>query len=122
MQKTILIVDDSASIRQVTKMTLAPQGYEVIDACDGVDALKKLDGKKIHLIISDLNMPNMDGLTLLKEVKNHNTYKFTPFIMLTTESSQEFMEKGKAAGAKAWLTKPFKAENLLMAVQKLTTG
>lgn len=119
MQKTILIVDDSASIRQVARMTLVGQGYDVLDACDGIDALKKLDGKKVHLIISDLNMPNMDGLTLLTRVKNEPAYRFTPFVMLTSESGDSFMQQGKAQGAKAWMVKPFKPEQLLSTVARL---
>ena len=119
MSKTILVVDDSASIRQVARMTLAGQGYEVIDACDGLEALKHLDGKKVHLIISDLNMPNMDGLTLLQRVKGEPAYRFTPFVMLTTESGENFMAQGKAHGARAWMVKPFKAEQLLMTVSRL---
>ena len=119
MQKTILIVDDSASIRQVARMTLAGGGYEVVDACAGVDALKKLDGKKVHLIISDLNMPNMDGLTLLQQVKNEPAHRFTPFVMLTSESGDIFMQQGRTQGAKAWMVKPFKPEQLLMTVARL---
>jgi len=119
MQKTILIVDDSASIRQVARMTLTGKGYDVLDACDGLDALKKLDGKKVHLIISDLNMPNMDGLTLLARVKNEPAYRFTPFVMLTSESGENFMQQGKAQGAKAWMVKPFKPEQLLTTVARL---
>lgn len=119
MSKVILVVDDSASIRQVAKITLSAEGYQVIDACDGCDALNKLDGAKIHLIISDLNMPNMDGLTLLGHVKQLPAYRFTPFVMLTTESGQDFMARGKAGGAKAWMVKPFKPENLTATVAKL---
>lgn len=119
MSKTILVVDDSASIRQVSRMVLTGNGFEVITAEDGMDALSKLDGTKIHLIISDLNMPNLDGLSLLKKVKELPAYKFTPFVMLTTESGESFMSQGKAAGAKAWMVKPFQPENLLNVVQKL---
>lgn len=89
MAKTILIVDDSASLRQVINITLSSAGYEVVEACDGIDALSKLDGRKFHLIISDVNMPNMDGITLVQEVKKKPEYKFTPIIMLTTESQEE---------------------------------
>src|SRR5690606_1362923 len=110
MSKTILIVDDSVSIRQVVAMTLKGAGYEVIEACDGQDALSKLTGQRVHLIISDVNMPVMNGIELLKQVKAHPTYKFTPVIMLTTESSDSMKEQGRAAGAKAWMVKPFKPE------------
>ena len=119
MSKTILIVDDSASLRQVVKLALSGAGYEVIEACDGVDALGKLDGRKIHLIISDVNMPNMDGITMVKEVKLKPDYKFTPIIMLTTESQEEKKAQGQAAGARAWVVKPFQPAQMLAAVSKL---
>ena len=119
MAKTILIVDDSASLRQVVNIALASAGYEVIEACDGVDALTKLDGRKIHLIISDVNMPNMDGITLVKEIKQKPDYKFTPIIMLTTESQDDMKAKGQAAGARAWVVKPFQPAQMLTAVSKL---
>ena len=119
MAKTILIVDDSASLRQVVNIALASAGYEVIEACDGVDALTKLDGRKIHLIISDVNMPNMDGITLVKEIKQKADYKFTPIIMLTTESQDDMKAQGQAAGARAWVVKPFQPAQMLAAVSKL---
>jgi two-component system, chemotaxis family, chemotaxis protein CheY len=119
MAKTILIVDDSASLRQVVGIALRSAGYDVIEACDGVDALSKLQGAKIHLIVSDVNMPNMDGITLVKEVKKLATHRFTPIIMLTTESQEEMKRKGQEAGAKAWVVKPFKPEQMLQAVEKL---
>ncbi len=119
MCKTILIVDDSASIRQVINIALSSAGYEVIEACDGLDALSKLDGRKINLIISDVNMPSMDGLTLVKEVKKLAAYKFMPFIMLTKEEQDELKEKGRAVGAKAWLVKPFEMQQMMAAVSKL---
>ena len=119
MGKTILIVDDSATIRQVVGMTLKGAGYEVMEACDGKDALTKLDGKKINLIISDVNMPNMDGITFVKEAKKLASYKFTPVIMLTTESQDSKKQEGQAAGAKAWVVKPFQQEQMLSAVSKL---
>lgn len=110
-----MIVDDSASIRQVVGIALRGAGFEVLEAIDGMDALKKCDGRKIHLIISDVNMPNMDGITFVTELKKLAAYKFTPVIMLTTEGSDE----KKAAGAKAWVVKPFRAEQMLDAVNKL---
>ena len=119
MPKTILIVDDSASLRQVVSIALKGAGYDVIEAADGKDAITKLDGRKIHLIISDVNMPNMDGITLVKEVKQLANYKFTPIIMLTTESEDGKKQQGQAAGAKAWVVKPFKPEQMLAAVAKL---
>lgn len=119
MSKTILVVDDSASIRQVVSIALKGAGYEVIEACDGKDALSKLGGQKVHLIVSDVNMPNMDGITLVKEVKANPQYKFTPIMMLTTEAQETKMQEGKAAGAKAWLVKPFQPQQLLTAVSRL---
>ena len=119
MGKTILIVDDSASLRQVVILALQGAGYEVIEACDGKDALAKLDGKKVHLIISDVNMPNIDGISLVKEVKKHPSYKFTPIIMLTTEAGENKKQEGQAAGAKAWVVKPFQPQQMLAAVSKL---
>lgn len=119
MSKTILIVDDSASMRQVVSIALNGAGYEVLQADDGTSALKLLDGRKIHLIISDVNMPKMDGITLVKEVKKNNAYRFTPIIMLTTEGQEAKKQEGQRAGAKAWVVKPFKPDQMLAAVSKL---
>ncbi len=114
-----MVVDDSASIRQVVGIALRGAGYQVIEARDGRDALSKLTGDKIHLIISDVNMPNMDGITFVKELKKNPRYKFTPVIMLTTEAGKDKMAEGKAAGAKAWVVKPFQPPQMLDAVSKL---
>jgi two-component system chemotaxis response regulator CheY len=125
MAKTIMVVDDSISIRQVVGIALRQAGYEVIEACDGNDALVRLGalgGQKVNLIISDVNIPNMDGIAFVRELKTRPAYKFTPVLMLTTESQEEKKEQGKAAGARAWMVKPFKPEALLAAVQKLTMG
>ena len=119
MAKTILIIDDSVSLRQVVGIALSSAGYQVLEACDGQDALNKLTGAKIHLMICDVNMPNMDGITFLKELRTLPTYKFTPVIMLTTEAGEDKKREGQAAGARAWVVKPFKPEQLLMAVSKL---
>lgn len=119
MSKTILIVDDSASVRQVVGIALKGAGYSVIEGCDGQDALGKLSGQKVHLIISDVNMPRMDGITFLKSVKALPAYRFTPVIMLTTESQESKKAEGKAAGARAWITKPFQPSTLVDAVNKL---
>lgn len=119
LTKSILIVDDSASLRQVVAITLRGAGYEVIEACDGKDALAKLTGQRVHLIISDVNMPNMDGITFLKEVKKQASYRFTPVIMLTTEGSDDKKKLGQEAGAKAWMVKPFQPQQMLAAVAKL---
>lgn len=119
MAKTILIVDDSATLRQVVSIALKGAGYDVIEGADGKDALTKLTGQKVHLIISDVNMPNMDGFTFVSEVKKLPAYKFTPVIMLTTEAGEDKKAAGQAAGAKAWVVKPFKPEQMLNAVSKL---
>jgi two-component system chemotaxis response regulator CheY len=119
MAKTILIVDDSASLRQVVAIALKGAGYEVVEACDGRDALDKLDGRKLHLIISDVNMPNMDGVSFVREAKKKPDYRFTPIIMLTTESQEDKKREGQAAGAKAWVVKPFQPPQMLAAVAKL---
>jgi len=119
MAKTILVVDDSATLRQVVGIALKGAGYDVIEACDGKDALTKLNGQKIHLIISDVNMPNMDGITFVTEAKKLPNYKFTPVIMLTTESGESKKSAGQAAGAKAWVVKPFQPPQMLAAVAKL---
>jgi two-component system chemotaxis response regulator CheY len=119
MAKTIMIVDDSASLRQVVAIALRGAGYAVIEACDGGDALKKLNGQKVHLIISDVNMPQMDGISLVKAVKALPAHRFTPVLMLTTESQAAKKAEGQAAGAKAWMLKPFSPPQLLAVVSKL---
>lgn len=119
MAKTVLIVDDSASMRQAVGIALRGAGYQVIEGTDGQNALQKLTGQKVHLIISDLNMPVMDGITFVKQVKLMPTYRFTPIIMLTTESQESKKREGQAAGAKAWVVKPFQPPQLLAAVEKL---
>lgn len=119
MAKTIMIVDDSVSMRMVLGIALKGAGYAVIEGCDGRDALAKLTGQKVHLIISDVNMPNMDGISFLKAVKQLPAYKFTPVIMLTTVTEDEKKAEGRAAGARAWVAKPFQPEQLINAVQRL---
>jgi two-component system chemotaxis response regulator CheY len=119
MSKTILVVEDSSSMRQVVGIALTRAGYEVLEAGDGVEGLTRLDGRKINLIISDVNMPRMDGITFVTQVKQHPRYKFTPVIMLTTEDASSKMQQGKVAGAKAWITKPFSPPVLLDAVARL---
>jgi two-component system chemotaxis response regulator CheY len=120
MSKTIMIVDDSASLRQVVSIALKAAGYEVIEGNDGRDGLAKLNGQKVHLIISDVNMPGMNGFEFVKEVKSRPAYKFTPVMMLTTESQESKKMAGKEAGARAWMVKPFMPDQLLAAVEKLT--
>ncbi|MFM2447806.1 MAG: hypothetical protein RIS44_256 [Pseudomonadota bacterium] len=119
MAKTILIVDDSASFRQVVAIILRGAGYDVVEAQDGKDGLTKLAEKRAHLIISDINMPVMDGFEFLKAVKALPDYKFTPVVMLTTESAQAKVQQGKASGAKAWMVKPFDPPQILAVVKQL---
>lgn len=119
MAKTIMIIDDSASLRQVVQIALKAGGYDVVQAENGRDALAKLAGAAPHLIVCDVNMPVMDGLTFIKELKGLPDFRFTPVIMLTTETSEEKRHEGQAAGARAWLVKPFRPETMLKAVQKL---
>ncbi|GAB1410126.1 response regulator [Desulfovibrionales bacterium] len=118
MSNTIMTVDDSASVRQMVSLTLKDAGYSVIEACDGADALTKLTGQ-IDLIITDLNMPNMDGIELIKAVRATANYKFVPIVMLTTESQAGKKEEGKSAGATGWIVKPFKPEQLVAVAKKL---
>ena len=119
MAKTIMIIDDSISLRQVVSIALTSAGYEVLEACDGQDALAKLTGQRVHLMVCDVNMPNMDGISFLKAIRAHPNYKYTPVIMLTTEAGEEKKREGQAAGARAWMVKPFKPDQLLGAVAKL---
>ncbi|WKB50745.1 response regulator [Eleftheria terrae] len=122
MSKTIMIVDDSASLRQVVSIALKGAGYDVLEGSDGRAALSKLSGQRIHLIVSDVNMPNMDGISFLKAMRQLPAYKFTPVVMLTTESAEDKKQQGRDAGAKAWVTKPFRPEHLLAVVQKLVAA
>ncbi len=120
MAKTILIVDDSSSLRTVVRIALTRAGYDVLEAGDGVEGLKQLDkAAKVHLIVSDVNMPNMDGITFVTQVKAHAKHRFTPVVMLTTEGEDEMKNRGRLAGAKAWMVKPFNPPQLLDAVSKL---
>ncbi len=119
MAQTILVVDDSASLRQVVVMALQGAGYEVLQAGDGQAALALLDGRKIHMVVCDVNMPRMNGIEFVKAAKAIQAYRFLPVLMLTTESQEAKKEAGKAAGAKAWMVKPFSPASLLNAVSKL---
>lgn len=119
MSKRILTVDDSASIRQMVSFTLKEAGYETVEAVDGKDALAKLNGTPINMIITDLNMPNLDGIGLIKGVRANPSYKFIPIVMLTTESQDSKKMEGKQAGATGWIVKPFKPEQLLAVIKKV---
>lgn len=119
MNKTILIADDSNSMRDLVCFTLKGAGYNVIEGIDGKDALRFFDGTEINLVITDLNMPNMDGIALIKEIRKKADYSFTPIVLLTTESQNSKREEAKAAGATGWLVKPFVQERLLEIVKKV---
>ncbi|MEZ6965648.1 response regulator [Aeromonas sp. S9(2024)] len=119
MTKTVLVVDDSASIRATITMTLENAGFSVLEADDGHEAMARLEQQRVHLIISDLNMPGMDGMTLLRQVKAQEATRYLPFIMLTTENSQQIRQEGFEAGARIWLTKPFEPLALLDHIYKV---
>ena len=118
MSKTILTADDSASMRQMVTFTLRQAGFEVLEGVDGKDALGKLTGATVQMVITDLNMPNMDGIELIRQVRALPAYKYIPIIMLTTESDDAKKMAGRAAGASGWITKPFKVEQLVAVTRK----
>ncbi|RWX76529.1 response regulator [Neorhizobium lilium] len=119
MSANILTVDDSASIRLTTRVALSNAGYQVTEAVDGVDGIAKLGGGEFDLIVTDLNMPNMDGLTMIRELRKMPAHMGVPVIFLTTESDGEIKQQAKAAGATGWLTKPFDPESLVKIVRKV---
>lgn len=119
MSKTILSVDDSPSIRQAVKLTLTSKGYQVREAGGGRQALQILAAEPVHLILADLNMPEMDGIELIRRVRALAAYRFTPILMLTTESQADKKSQGKAAGATGWIVKPFTPEGLVSVVQRI---
>jgi len=115
----ILAVDDSASMRQMVSFTLSGAGHEVIEAVDGAEALNKAKGMQVDLVLTDVNMPNMDGINLIRELRTLPDYKFTPILTLTTESAPEKKQEGKTAGATGWIVKPFSPDQLLSTIQKV---
>ena len=117
--KTIMAVDDSASLRQMVSVVLRGGGYEVIEAVDGMDGLSKIKGREVHMVLSDINMPNLDGIELTRRLRAMPEYKFVPIVLLTTESHPEKKLEGKAAGATAWIVKPFNPDQLLAVVKKV---
>jgi two-component system, chemotaxis family, chemotaxis protein CheY len=119
MAKRILAADDSLSLRQVVKLVLTEAGYDVIEAVDGKDALAKLAGGPVNLILTDLNMPNLDGVGLIKAVRADPAHRLTPIVMVTTESSDDKKQQGKSAGATGWVVKPFSPDQLLAVVKKV---
>ncbi len=123
MGKTVLVVDDSVSMRQMVSFTLTGAGYEVVEAGDGKEAVDKLNGgAKPNLVITDLNMPNMDGISLIKAIRGMGPHKFTPILMLTTESSDDKKKEGQSAGATGWVVKPFNPEQMLATIKKVLPG
>jgi two-component system chemotaxis response regulator CheY len=116
---SILTVDDSVSVRQMVSFTLRRAGHEVIEAVDGKDGLDKAEQHKVDLIITDLNMPNMDGIQMISAIRELPEFAFTPILMLTTEAQPEKKEAGRKAGAMGWLVKPFNADQLITVVRKL---
>ncbi len=119
MAKTILAVDDSASIRQMVSFTLKGAGYNVVEANDGAQGLQKAKTGRFDLVLTDQNMPNMDGLTLIKSLRALPAYARTPILVLTTEAGDAMKQQGKAAGATGWLVKPFDPQKLIQVVQKV---
>lgn len=119
MAKCIMTVDDSASIRQMVAFTLKEGGYEVVQAVDGSDALSKLHDSSVQMIITDLNMPNLDGIGLIRRIREGTRHKFIPIIMLTTESQDSRKQEGKSAGATGWIIKPFRPDQLMSVVKKV---
>ena len=119
MAKTVLTVDDSASIRQMVSFTLKSAGYEVVEAVDGMDGLDKAKSKACNLVLTDQNMPRMDGLSLIKSLRAMPQYRTVPILMLTTESSDAMKSQGRAAGATGWLVKPFDPQKLIEVVKKV---
>ncbi len=119
MSRVIMTADDSASMRQMVSFTLQQAGYDVVEAEDGQDALNKLEGSGVNMLITDLNMPNMDGLELIRQIRSKPEFKFMPIVMLTTESQDDKKQAGKAAGATGWIVKPFKPDQLLAVIKKV---
>lgn len=117
--RCILAVDDSPSMRQMVSFTLKSAGYEVIEACDGIEALSKAKARKVDMVITDLNMPNRDGIALIADLRALPEYRFTPILMLTTESGSDKKQAGKSAGATGWIVKPFNPDQLLKTVSKV---
>ncbi len=119
MGKCILTVDDSSTMRQMIGFTLKEAGFDVLEASDGVEALERAKGQRLSLIITDVNMPRMDGITLVQRLRSQPEFRFTPILVLTTESGGDMKQKGKEAGATGWIVKPFSPEKLLDVVNKV---
>ena len=119
MTKTVLAVDDSASMRQMVKLTLSGAGYQVVEASDGADGLDKARANSVDMVVTDLNMPVMNGLSMIRELRKLPAYKGIPIIFLTTESDAAVKQEAKAAGATGWITKPFQQDQLVSVAKKV---
>jgi two-component system chemotaxis response regulator CheY len=119
MAASVLVIDDSASVRQLTRMMLERAGYQVLEACDGEDAYEMLDGRPLGLILCDLAMPRMDGLSFLRLLRHHPRYRHTPLVVLSTETRQEQRTAARQAGAQAFIPKPVRPADLVDTVQRL---
>jgi two-component system chemotaxis response regulator CheY len=119
MAKTVMTVDDSASVRQMVAFTLKQAGYDVVEASDGKEAISAIGSGPVHMVVTDLNMPNMDGIALIRWLRAQPAYRFIPIIMLTTESQESKKQEGRTAGATGWIIKPFKQDQLLSVVKKV---
>jgi two-component system, chemotaxis family, chemotaxis protein CheY len=117
--KTALIVDDSTSMRQMVSFTMKEAGFSVLEGANGQEALKRVEGQRVDVVVTDLNMPVMDGITLIRQLRSNPLYKFTPILMLTTESQDSKKQEGKAAGATGWIIKPFNPQQLLGVIAKV---
>jgi len=118
MAKSILLVDDAAVVRHIVSLTLRKAGYDVVEAVNGKDALAKLDASSVELVLTDLNMPEMDGIELIRNLRKSSKFKFMPILMLTTVSQEDKKKEGKEAGASGWIYKPFHAIDLLSMIRK----
>ncbi len=116
---TILAVDDSPSMREMVAFTLERAGFDVIQAGDGVEALALAEKENVNLVLTDINMPNMDGITLIRHLRELPAYKFTPILTLTTEGGREKKAEGKSAGATGWIVKPFDPDTLVTVINKV---
>ncbi len=121
MKRTVLIVDDAPSMRKLISLTLTRGGYEAIEAAGGAEAMEKIVDIDVDMVITDLNMPDMDGIELIKKLRSLHEFRFKPIVMLTTESQKQMIEKGRKAGANGWIIKPFRTEQLVEIVKKFVT-
>ena len=119
MAKTALVVDDSSSMRQMVSFTLRQAGFEIVEGVNGRDALGRAEGKHLDLVVTDLNMPELDGIGLIRQLRGKAEFRFTPILMLTTESQDSKKQEGKSAGATGWIVKPFQPEKLISVIHRV---